>query len=109
MPFFHFPQNNSGGSFTGPAHHVIVEASSGAEANVRAQDEFDIYFDGCRSGMDCPCCGDRWHPIWGGDVGDDLPNVYGMDPAEYARKDTFKYRTGCSVLVAYADGTQERF
>ncbi len=79
--FFHFSQNNSGGSFAydeaaGITAHVIIEAASSDDANRRAE-EAGIYFDGCDAGIDCDCCGDRWHPAWG--AGDDTPKVYGSD------------------------------
>lgn len=38
---------------------VIIEARNPGEANTLAM-ELGVYFDGCRSGQDCLCCGDRW-------------------------------------------------
>lgn len=43
----------------GIACHVIVEADSRAEA-IAAALEIGIYFNGVATGIDCPCCGDRW-------------------------------------------------
>lgn len=63
--FYHFDQNNSGGSFReneDVTKHVFIEAHSAEEANLLA-DNFGIYFDGCDMGVDCSCCGDRWHPV----------------------------------------------
>ena len=78
--FFHFRQNNSGGSFKvneAVAHNVIIEAYSAKEANARAV-EIGIYFNGCDTGADCNCCGDRWSAAWGD--GDASPLIYDEDP-----------------------------
>lgn len=85
MPFFHFSQNNSGGSFdqdiaAGITHHVVIEANSSQHANDRAE-EIGLYFDGCEKGMDCDCCGDRWSPAWG--PGDAEPMIYGSPALDY--------------------------
>lgn len=72
--FYQFRQNNSGGSFDEPAINVIVEASSAVEANEIAQ-QHGIYFDGCDSGTDCSCCGDRWSPASEYDASE-RPQVY---------------------------------
>lgn len=63
--FYHFRQNNFGGSFKiddDVAINVIIEATSAKQANGKAQ-EIGIYFDGCDTGKDCECCGDRWHRV----------------------------------------------
>lgn len=78
--WFGFSQNNSGGLFDydesrGITHFVIVEAVDAGHANQRAE-EIGLYFDGCNSGMDCDCCGDRWYPAYGGE---DFPSVYEQD------------------------------
>lgn len=62
--FYTYTQNNSGGSFDydrdrGISNYVIVEADNKDEANLRAE-QIGLYFDGCDTGMDCDCCGDRW-------------------------------------------------
>jgi hypothetical protein len=74
--FYTFSQNNSGGSFTGPAAYVIVEALSPDDANNRAESA-GLYFDGCDDGRDCSCCGDRWYRQFRADNGDDKPSIYG--------------------------------
>lgn len=69
MGFYRFNQNNSGGSFVEDedlTHTVFIEAGSAKEANARAEN-FGIYFDGCNSGIDCDCCGDRWYEAGEGD------------------------------------------
>jgi hypothetical protein len=63
--WFHFRQNNSGGGFDinddeGIGPQIWVEADDAKEANELAL-ELGIYFDGCADGLDCDCCGDRWH------------------------------------------------
>lgn len=84
--WWHFSQNNSGGSFDfdedkGITHHVVIEALNKDQASARAQD-LGIYFDGVREGMDCGCCGDRWHEPWD-DKGDDSPKVYDQPADKY--------------------------
>ncbi len=79
--FFHFNQNNSGGSFNSDKNvcaNVIIEAFSPQDANSRA-DSFEIYFDGCNQGLDCSCCGDRWTEIWEDEKGTDKPEIYEKD------------------------------
>jgi hypothetical protein len=76
--FFHFSQNNSGGSYDfnadkGITHHVIVEAENAADANRRAE-EIGLYFDG---EGDCPCCGNRWSDQFSDEEGTEAPEVYG--------------------------------
>jgi hypothetical protein len=79
MKWFHYSQNNSGGSFDidparGIGPHVWVEAPSIAAANAIAQSK-GVYFNGCETGQDCPCCGDRWSEPWDDD-GKDVPLIY---------------------------------
>lgn len=97
MKFFHFSQNNSGGSFTGPAKHVVVEAENASDANYRAE-SVGVYFNGCNEGLDCSCCGDRWYRQWLDEAGDDVPMVYG-DPVQFNGENY--------VLVVYANGEQK--
>lgn len=83
--FYHYSQNNSGGSFhidDDVAHHVIIEANSAAEADEKAE-SIGIYFNGCDNGSDCSCCGDRWSSQWNDDSGSDVPLIYGDDPKMY--------------------------
>ena len=56
MGFFIYRQNNSGGSFIGPALIVGVTAPDAATAD-RLASEHGVYFDGAG---DCDCCGTRW-------------------------------------------------
>ncbi len=66
--FFEYRQNNSGGSFVindTLTVVVVIEAPTSDMADARAQ-ELGIYFDGCNTGDDCPCCGDRWYPAYDG-------------------------------------------
>lgn len=104
MKWFHYSQNNSGGEFKGPANHVLIEAESASDADRRAVD-IGLYFDGCDAGLDCSCCGDRWHTAYGD--GDDEPEVYGTPAAEYA--DYWASGSHPSVLVIHADGRREDF
>ena len=62
---YEYRQNNSGGTFVINKKldvNVWIEASSPSEANKIAEMN-GIYFDGCYDGIDCPCCGDRWHEV----------------------------------------------
>jgi hypothetical protein len=63
MSFFNFRQNNSGGSFDVDetlCGSLYIEADSIEEANEKAL-ELGVYFNGVEDGIDCSCCGDRWH------------------------------------------------
>jgi hypothetical protein len=65
IPWFLFLQNNSGGSFRTNANvcrRVYIQAETPDLANARAE-SVDIYFDGVASGVDCKCCGCRWHRV----------------------------------------------
>ena len=68
---YRYWQNNSGGGFhdmpTLSASEGYVE---GCDAYIYASDKNEsnriakakcIYFDGVSKGIDCECCGDRWH------------------------------------------------
>lgn len=113
--FYDFRQNNSGGSFAydeaaGISHIVIVEADSVAEANARAQ-RIGLYFDGCESGYDCDCCGDRWYEKYRDDEGDPVPSEYGA-PIDFdapyppaSQRFGIKWMDGYEGFVHYKDGT----
>jgi len=63
LKFYEFSQNNSGGSFTVTkdlCHRLFIEAKSEDEAIDKAE-QLGCYWNGCEEGMDCDCCGDRWH------------------------------------------------
>lgn len=113
--FYEFDQNNSGGFFdfdesAGITHWVIVEADSLQDAIDRAED-IGVYFDGCSKGIDCSCCGDRWHEPWSDDASTE-PTIYG----EPLTNDTFAERglgtwmnKGKEACVHYKDGRKEWF
>lgn len=80
--FYTYSQNNSGGVFKksdkeGICEYVIIEALTAKKANKRAI-EIGLYFDGCESGNDCSCCGDRWNKADERD-GYNTPCIYGQD------------------------------
>lgn len=56
--FYIYDQNNSGGFWSEPALHVIIEADSPEEADHNALFA-GVYFDDTYS-IDCGCCGTRW-------------------------------------------------
>lgn len=101
--FYHYNQNNSGGSFVldeqrGLTHHVIIEAYSADEADVRAE-EIGIYFGGLG---DCPCCGDRWSEQYG-DEGNTVPTIYGEPIETYISSHNWM-PPGKESVVHYLDG-----
>jgi hypothetical protein len=98
--FFEFPQNNSGGSFAiddeaGIGPRVWIEAETKGLALSRAL-SIGIYFDGCDSGIDCSCCGDRWSEPW--DDGQDAPEI----------NNEYDFNWHDAVYVHRIDGTIER-
>jgi hypothetical protein len=85
--FYTFRQNNSGGYDIGPKV-VIIEADNCTEANSIACDKADVYFDGCDTGRDCNCCGDRWYPV-GENDSSESPEYYGVPIDEKQSKKDF--------------------
>lgn len=97
MSFFRFRQNNSGGSFVQNDKvdvTVFVEAEDADAANERAE-SIGLYFDGCRVGRDCSCCGDRWYRAWENSA---------LTHAEMLEE----YDWDTDRVVYYADGRVER-
>lgn len=97
--YYTFRQNNSFGTWKGPAKFVIVEAADVNQASSRAE-EVGVYFDGCDSGMDCPCCGDRWSTPY--EDGTETPMIYGEPIADYRA-----WNDDEDVLIYRLDNTQE--
>lgn len=105
--FYQFRQNNSGGSFHRDASvdvSVIVEAVDAKHANAAAM-EYGVYFDGCDTGQDCSCCGDRWDRAYHDDEGKPEPCIYD-DPVA---KHDFKTWHGNGAYVYYLDGRKEHY
>lgn len=103
--YYRFKQNNSGGSFEydpgkGITTDVIVEAENASQANEIAE-KIGIYFDGCETGDDCPCCGDRWGRVRDRDA-TPTPQIYGEDV--YTRK---RGIFSNDVFIHRLDGTIE--
>ena len=105
--FYHYSQNNSGGSFdfdkkAGITHHVVIEAES-AEAADRKAESIGLYFDG---DGDCPCCGFRWHEAY--DEGTEEPSVYdrvlGVENKEHWGG---WMKEGYETVVHFADGSMK--
>lgn len=109
MSFYHFSQNNSGGSFHLDANltvNVIIEANSANEANDKLE-MLGGYFDGCREGRDCTCCGNRWDRTYENE-GTDFPSIYLRSLEEFLRSNYMKwFSEGQNVVVHYADGRKE--
>lgn len=117
--FFHFSQNNSGGSFNydkraGITHHVIIEAVDYNEANRLAED-IGLYFNGCNDGRDCRCCGDRWYSKGDNEKGSPFPALYDSeDEKENITKPDYKFsytwmNAGREACVHYLDGSKKWF
>lgn len=88
--WFEYNQNNSGGSFDvddNVCEYVFIEARSVNEANTFAN-ELGIYFNGCSTGRDCSCCGDRWHEPYESIV---FPYRYGTLSLSEAKDSGFEY------------------
>jgi len=105
--FFHYNQNNSGGSFVfdedrGITHHVFVEAIDSAHADMLAE-KIGLYFDGYG---DCECCGDRWSTAYAGDA-EDTPILYGQPVSEFTGHRWMA--PGKESVVHYLDGRKEWF
>ncbi|MFC0623802.1 hypothetical protein ACFFGN_06995 [Kribbella deserti] len=79
MNFYTYRQNNSYGVFHTPAVSVVIEASTAEEADRIAVTRGGLYFDGCASGQDCGCCGDRWYRASEYDASADVPEVSRSD------------------------------
>lgn len=102
--FYTFSQNNSGGFFKrddSVREYVIIEADSAEQANERAE-AVGIYFNGCATGSDCTCCGDRWSEQWDDEDGTEMPSIYGTSVYETKRG---MFQEGC--IIYRIDGTKE--
>lgn len=102
--YYTYSQNNSGGHFTTDDNigsYVIIAAKNANDANERAR-QIGVYFDGCSSGDDCSCCGDRWFEASDFD-GKELPEIYGSS-VEESIKDLSPFRE--SVVLHNVDGTR---
>lgn len=106
--FYTYRQNNSGGRFIGPALYVIVEANSSNVAMAIAEDH-GVYFDGCQTGQDCSCCGDRWSS-WADEH--DRPEIYGKGVEEALQSDPFirfELEDKPTAIVVYLNGDIKKY
>jgi hypothetical protein len=104
--YFHYSQNNSGGSFdfdekAGITHHVVVYGKDAKEANRKAED-IGLYWDGCYNDMDCSCCGDRWYPCDDSE-GTKTPTVYGESVSKHTNISAWM-KEGKEIAVHYKNG-----
>ena len=109
LKWYDFRQNNSGGSFTHDANRgigltVLIQAANADEANRRAED-IGLYFDGCITGDDCSCCGDRWYSQWSDELGNLRPMIYDdvMEPCTEAQADLDMW--GVPSYMHFYDGS----
>jgi nitrogen regulatory protein PII-like uncharacterized protein len=96
MKFYQFNQNNSGGRFdvdNKVCHRLFIQADNVDEA-IEIAESLGVYFDGCETGMDCECCGDRWYRPWSDD-GITFPYKYSGLSTDDAKHFIEKY--GCTI------------
>lgn len=108
--FYIYNQNNSGGKFIiddSVGQYVIIEADSAEQADDEAQVRAGIYFDGCETGPDCPCCGDRWYRQFKGD-GTEKPMIYGKTIEEFKKDPGFFGVRQMVIHIYYQDGRHEK-
>lgn len=86
--------------------NLIVEADSATEADERAE-RAGAYFNGCESGMDCECCGDRWSRAYG--AGTAEPTIYGRPWKKHCAdpEHTDRYWGHLVARVVYRNGSSE--
>lgn len=108
--FYTFRQNNSGGEFdyskeNGITKTVIIEADTTEDAINNAL-FIGLYFNGCASGFDCACCGDRWSTYDVEDGGHKVPSVYGKEVGEDFVADTMLMNDEdeYGLVIHYKDG-----
>lgn len=105
MAWYEWTQNNSGGSFDVDdkiTHRLFIEAETKDEAEAKAE-SIGVYYDGCQSGMDCECCGDRWYE--GHEL--ELPYYSGAETVEEAAQYLADKYGWCSpdARIFYKDGS----
>lgn len=107
--FYHFSQNNSGGSFDfdkekGITCHLIIEADNHHKANKKLKDLVGDIIGG--SGGYCPCCGDRWYEVDERD-GETEAKIYGELFSEYDSTRRSWVEGGFDACLHKADGSLE--
>jgi len=56
-----YRQNNSGGYYRDPAKYIVVVDANDSDEALGIAHKAGLYLYGCVTGVDCSCCGDRWH------------------------------------------------
>lgn len=110
MKFYHYRQNNSGGSFVvteSLTTNVIIEAENAHMADAKLE-WLGGYFNGCDNDRDCPCCGDRWYPAYDNE-GADEPRIYGSMTIDEYMNQKLGHWSDPDVIVHYSDGRVEKF
>ena len=111
MNIYEFRQNNSGGSFDvndNVTHRVFIEAKDKDAAIYKAL-TLGVYFDGVDEGIDCECCGNRWHKPWHVHTSnsEDKPREEIEDELQELAN-TYGWTTP-DIYLYYADGTKKEF
>jgi hypothetical protein len=108
MTFYEWKQNNSGGVFfvnENLSNRVVIEADTYEQAEAKAFD-FGIYYEGCRDGRDCDCCGDRWYE--GHELTESCLEGKTLDEYLQWMADQYGWEDP-DIIVHYADGTKKTF
>ena len=107
--FYTYRQNNSGGGFVqdhkqGISVFVCIEAESASQADDLAE-QIGLYFNGCDTGADCSCCGDRWYHAYKDD-GTNTPMMYDQDISKGEFKENFLVwmKDGIEGYIHYLNG-----
>lgn len=112
--WYEFDQDNSGGYFVENdkvTHRVFIQALSLEDCITKAE-ALGIYFNGCDSGRDCDCCGDRWYkpyselkfPIdWSKGISFNNIEEY----AQYLADKYAWYNIKVEAYLYYLDGTKK--
>lgn len=98
MPFYSVKQNNTYGTWQGPAEILIAEADNEEEAR-RILIDMGAYED---DGQDCPCCGSRWSLYFLNESKE--PSQYNTPIAEYVAMGAFIFPKDIpAAIVRYKD------
>lgn len=108
--FYTYRQNNSGGVWVGP-QYVIIEADRVEDIPESTFDAAGMYFNGCDSGRDCDCCGDRWSEY--ASEGTETPQIYGTEIQEGWEKDNLSFFARqyweLAIRIYFKDGSVGKF
>ena len=102
MAWYVLRQNNSRGKWIGPL--VLGVEADGEDKAAEIASRHGVYFNGCETGADCPCCGDRWSLPF--EVADE-PMTYDQ-PVRTRKYSLVMYRGLVPYVLVHADGRVEQ-